>query len=113
METPDQLTPSRSNLFPNLFHELCNRRQGRVCLIALWRMPAFRERKNFHWSARLPRNRLHLRHGPVLILETLNGKNRTSDTRKKFFNVPQPKIGMQPNIIPSPERACSVAMMPS
>ena len=74
-------------------------------------MPAFGKWKNFNWPAGLARNRLHLRHGSVLIVDTLDGKNRASNARKIFFDIPSPEVGMEPDVIPSPERARRIAMV--
>ena len=59
----------------------------------------------------LARDCLWLGHRPVLILETLNDENRTSDARQIFFDVPTAKIGMKPDVVPSPERPGGIAVM--
>src|SRR5579872_6286894 len=74
-------------------------------------MAAILERQHLDRPAALPPNSFHLRHGPVLVVDSLNDERRAGDARQIFLDVPAAKLGMQPDIVPSPERAGGVAMM--
>ena len=66
---------------------------------------------DFDRAGGLPGDRLPLRRGSVLIFESLDHEDRASNARKIFFNIPAAEIGMEPDVIPSPECAGGVAMM--
>src|SRR5579859_1380446 len=91
--------------------KLCDLLEHRIGLIAMRGVAAIGQAKNLDRSARLAGDCFWLRHGPVLILETLNHENWTGDARQIFFDVPAPKIRMEPDLVPAPERLRGIAVM--
>ena len=91
--------------------ELCDRRKYRVRLVAVGGVAAVGQGKNLDGTARLAGDGLDLRHGSVLVVESLNGEDGAGDAGEIFFDIPAAEIGMEPDVVPSPERAHGVAMM--
>ena len=67
-------------------------------------MLAVRELHDFDWARCLTPDRLELRHGSVLVIDTLDRQHGACDTRQAFLDIPTAKILMQPDIIPTPKR---------
>jgi len=72
---------------------------------------AIGELEDFDWAAYPASERLYLRHRSIFVFQSLNGEDWTSDSRKIFFNVPAAEVGMEPDVIPSPEGARGVLMV--
>src|ERR1700733_3415766 len=80
-------------------------------LMALRRVMAIWKRESLNRSCALLRDSFDLRHGSVLIIDPLDRKYWAGNEREIFFNVPATEAGMKPNVIPSPERARTIAMV--
>lgn len=91
--------------------ELCDPLKHRVGLIAMSGVATIGQAEDLDWAAGLAGDRFGLGHGPVLIVETLNDENGAGNARQIFFDVPAAKIGMEPDIVPSPEGPGCIAVM--
>ena len=92
-------------------HKLSDGGEDGIGLVAMSRMAAILEAQDFDRSAYLACDCIDLGHGSVLIFESLDEKDRAGDPRKVFFDIPVAKIGMKPDVVPSPEGASRVAMV--
>jgi hypothetical protein len=63
-------------------------------LIALRRVTAIWKRESLNRSCALLRDSFDLRHGSVLIIDSLDRENRAGNAREVFFNVPVTEVGM-------------------
>jgi hypothetical protein len=107
-----QLDTAAIRLVPDdSVYELRNRLQRRGRLVTLRRVTAFGERKNLDWASGLSGDGVDLRHSSVLIIESLNRQDGAGDAREIFFDVPAAEVGMEPDVVPSPERARGVLMV--
>ncbi len=104
---------SRSlRLVPAVFcHEPLDRCDDRFGLVALGGVAAICERENFYRASGLAFDGFYLRHGAVLVVFALNGEDGAGDAGEIFFDVPAAEVGMEPDVVPSPECAGGVAMM--
>src|SRR5579862_6345375 len=74
-------------------------------MLAVW------QRQYFDGTTALLADRFDLRHRSVLIFNALNGENGAMDSRQILFDVPAAEAGMQPDVVPSPERARGISVM--
>lgn len=74
-------------------------------------MAAVLESQHLHWTCTLFLNRFDLRHGSVLIVEALDDQHRARDPCQVFFNVPVAEVGMEPDVVPSPESPGWIAVI--
>ena len=80
-------------------------------MIALRRVPAIFEFQHLYGTSAVPADCFHLRHGSVLIVESLDDKHRAADAGQVLFDVPAAEIGMEPDVVPSPESAGGIAVI--
>lgn len=92
-------------------HEFANRFEDSLRVVAMRGVTAVVEGKDFDRATGLAGNGLDLRHGSVWIVEALNGQDRAADAREILFDVPAAEVRMEPDVVPSPEGACGVAVM--
>lgn len=59
----------------------------------------------------VPLNRLDVSDGAVFVVVALNDKDRASDSRQKFFDVPGAKFRSQPDIVPASKHFVDVVMV--
>jgi hypothetical protein len=107
---PGQECP-RQTISPVNRDELCDRIEHRLGLIAMSGVAAIGQAQDLDRAAGLAGDGFGLGHSPVLIVETLNDESRAGDSRQIFFDVPAAKIGMEPDIVPSPEGPGGIAVM--
>src|ERR1035441_4161707 len=86
----------------NSCHELHHLLQRGFRLIAMWRVLAIRQHNDLaRGHARL--DRLYLCDRAVLVILALNAQDRAAYRRQILFDVPRPKLWVEPNVVPSPE----------
>src|SRR5215471_15183141 len=74
------------------------------------RVPTIFERQQIE-VVRVTGDPLHLLQSAVLILQSLNCEDRTTDVREDLLDVPGAKRGVQPDVVPAPERTINVRMI--
>src|SRR5437899_182774 len=84
--------------------EARHRLEHHAGLVAVGRVPAVCEAQELDRAAGLPRDRLELRHRPVLVVEPLDREHRAMYARQDLLDVPAPEVRVQPDVVPPPER---------
>src|ERR1700704_4440169 len=91
--------------------EARHRLENHAGLVAVRRVPAVGEAQELDRAAGLPRDRLELRHRPVLVVEALDREHRAMYPRQDLLDVPAPEVRVQPDVVPPPERLRSVGVI--
>src|SRR5205809_2280624 len=87
-----------------------HRGKHRLRLIAMRRVPAFGKLEAVQLWDRA-RGTVDLLDGSVLVLEALDRQHRAADLPEHGLDVPDGEIGIEPDIVPAPERAFDVVVI--